>query len=123
MIRLFRSPIEALSDHATGAHAVPFDVVADPARVAYRAYGVGSSLFSLVALFSLAARERIHQAQQSGLKPRWRDALRDGIGGSPADFLIGGDGRVIHAHYGAHFADSITPNQALAWIDGARAEP
>ncbi len=119
LVRIFRSPVNALRDHAEGAHAVPFPVLGDPERVVYRSYGVSGSLFSLRALFTLAARERMHQAAASGIKPRWRDALRDGIAGSPADFLIDAAGRIVQLQYGRHFADSITPVQALAWIDTA----
>jgi peroxiredoxin len=118
--RIFRSPIDALRDHASGPHALPFDVLGDPQKRVYRLFGVGASWLSL---FTLAAGQRIREARGSGLRSHWRDALRDGIGGSPADFLIGADGRLLRVHYGEHFADSITPATALEWIDAASAEP
>jgi len=91
-------------------------VLADPKKQVYRLFGVGGSL---LALFHRAALPRIRAARGSGLKSSWRDALRDGVGGSPADFLIGPDGRLLRARYGRHFADSITPATALEWIDAA----
>jgi peroxiredoxin len=120
VVRVFRSPAESLRPFAEGPGAVPFPVLADPARAVCRLFGVGGSLR---ALFSLAARARIREAARTGLKPRERDALRDGIGGIPADFLIGPDGRIVRAHHGRHIADSIPPRLALEWIDAALAAP
>jgi hypothetical protein len=96
---------------------LPFDVVADPQRVAYKLYGVGGRLSSLWSMVSGSALPRIREARRAGLKPDLRDALRDGISGNPADFLIGPDGRIVRAHYGRHFADSLLPKTALEWID------
>ncbi len=117
VVRIFHSPAEALRDHAFGPHALPFPVLADPQKRVYREYGIRGSL---LALFAPRALARIREARAHGIAPRWRDALRDGIGGSPADFLIGGDGKIVALHYGEHFADSIAPAAALAWIDAAR---
>jgi hypothetical protein len=118
LVRVFRSPVEALAGFARGPGAVPFAVVADPGRVAYRLFGVPTSLLALLRRGALA---RMREAAGAGLKPRWRDALRDGLGGCPADFLIGNDGRVVHARYGLHLADSLAPEAALRWIDAAAA--
>lgn len=118
LVHLFHSPAPALADFAVGEQKVPFPVVADPGRVAYRLYGVGAGLSSLWSLLTGVALRQIHEARRSGLRPKWRDALRDGIGGNPADFLIGADGRIERARYGRHFADSLEPEEALAWIDG-----
>ncbi|MBM4014296.1 MAG: redoxin domain-containing protein [Planctomycetes bacterium] len=117
LVRLFHSPPEALQELVRGERAVPFTIVADPERVAYRAFGVGGSLFALLRPGALA---RIREARTHGLTPRWRDALRDGIGGCPADFLIGADGRLRAVRYGRHFADSLAPAAALGWIDALR---
>jgi peroxiredoxin len=116
---VFRSPIVALHELATGDHRVPFDVVADPGRVAYRLYGVGGRLASLWSMVSGRALGRVREARRAGLKPDWRDALRDGISGNPADFLIGPDGRIVRARYGRHFADSLLPKEALEWLGTA----
>lgn len=117
LVAVFRSPVAALRGYAEGPGAVPFPVLADPRREAARAWGVPGGWR---ALLSLRALRRVREARAAGLAPRWRDALRDGIGGSPADFLVGEEGRVVALHRGAHFADSIAPAVALAWIDAAR---
>jgi peroxiredoxin len=114
---VFRSPVAALHELGAGEHRVPFDVVADPERLAYRLFGVGGRLSSLWSMVTGRALQRIREARRAGLKPDWRDALRDGISGNPADFLIGPDGRIVRAHYGDHFADSVLPTTALEWID------
>ena len=116
LVRVFHSPAPALRDHAVGPHALPFPVLADPEKRVYREYGIGSSWLALLKPGALA---RIREARAHGLAPRWRDALRDGIGGTPADFLIGRDGKIVALHYGTHFADSTPPAAALAWIDAA----
>jgi peroxiredoxin len=119
LIRVFRSPVAALHALGAGDHRVPFDVLADPGRVAYRLYGVGGRFASLWSMVTGRALGRIREARRAGLRGDWRDALRDGISGNPADFLIGPDGRIARARYGAHFADSLLPKEALEWIDAA----
>jgi hypothetical protein len=118
MVHVFRSPVSALEAFGVGPHKVPFPVVADAERVAYRLFGVPTGLSSLWSLLTGHALRRISEARRAGLKPRWRDVLRDGIGGNPADFLIGADGRIVRARYGRHFADALLPSGALEWIDG-----
>ena len=120
LVHVFKSPVEALAPLGSGAARVPFDVVADPGRVAYRLYGIPGSLLSLWSLLTRRGLARALEARRAGLRPRGRDALRDGVGGSPADFLIGPDGGILRAHYGAHFTDSVLPATALAWITEAR---
>ncbi|MSR47785.1 MAG: hypothetical protein EXS13_12110 [Planctomycetes bacterium] len=120
LVRVFHSPATALVSFAHGPHALPFTVLADPAKSAYRSWGVSSSWR---ALFSRAALGRIAEARSAGLSANWRDAWRDGIGGAPADFLIAANGNIAALHYGLHFADSITPAEALRWIDAAAASP
>ena len=113
IVRIFHSPAVALQELS---RALPYELLADPRRQTYRRYGIGASWRSL---FTRAAGARIREARATGLRSHWLDALRDGIGGSPADFLIGPDGRLVRVHYGAHFADSLAPKAALEWIDAA----
>ncbi len=119
-MHVFKSPVAALAPLGSGEARVPFDVVADPERVAYRLYAIPGSLLSLWSLLTRRGVARSLEARRAGLRPRLRDALRDGIGGSPADFLIGPDGGILRAHYGAHFADSVLPAAALGWITEAQ---
>lgn len=120
VVQVFKSPVAALAKLGTGPARLPFDVVADPERVAYRLYSIPGSLLSLWSLFTRRGLARALEARRSGLRPKRLDALRDGVGGSPADFLIGPDGGILRAHYGAHFTDSVLPAAALAWITEAR---
>ena len=80
---------------------------------------MATGLGSLWSLATGLALRRTHEARRAGLRPKWRDALRDGIGGNPADFLIGPDGTIVRARYGRHFADGLAPEAALEWIDAA----
>ena len=120
LVHVFKSPVAALAPLGSGEARVPFDVVADPERVAYRLYGIPGSLLSLWSLLTRRGLARALEARRAGLRPRRRDALRDGIGGSPSDFLIGPDGGILRAHYGAHFTDSVLPATALGWITEAQ---
>jgi hypothetical protein len=45
-----------------------------------------------------------------------------GILGNPADFLVGSDGSVLYAHYGAQYADSLTAEQVVEVVSGLRRE-
>ncbi|HEX9793337.1 MAG TPA: AhpC/TSA family protein [Planctomycetota bacterium] len=119
-VQVFHSPAAALKDFAAGEHAVPFPVLADPQRSAYRAFGVAPSWFGLL---KPAAWKHALQASREGLKPNWRDTVRDGMTGLPADFLIDAAGRIEWAHYGENFTDSLQPDAVLALlaVTGSRA--
>jgi peroxiredoxin len=116
IVKTFRSPVDALRLHVTGPHALPYVLLGDPDRAVYRLFGVD---VSWRALLTFRGFFRIRMARLKGARPRLSDMLRDGIGGSPADFLVGRDGRLLRVHYGVHLADSVTPDEALAWIDSA----
>jgi peroxiredoxin len=115
VVHLFHSPPHALEGFARGPDAVPFPVLADPDRSVYRAWGVTGGITSLL---HPGAWRRALEATRAGLRPRWRDALRDGIGICPSDFLVGADGTLEQAHYGAHFADSVPLGEVLSWLEG-----
>lgn len=116
IVRIFHSPVSALSGLVSGPHAVPFPILADPHKRAYRAWGVRTSPLSLLVP---RAWKRAGQAARAGHRPRLRDLLRDGIGVSPADFLVGPDLRLERVRYGAHFTDSLTVDAALAWAQSS----
>lgn len=115
IVRVFPSPLEAMTPYAEGSLRAPFPVLCDPQRRGFRAFGVEASWRGLLSREgwrrSLAASKQVD-------KPKWSDMFRDGIRGLPADFLIGADGRIVRAHYGEHFADGLTPDQAMAWALG-----
>jgi len=111
IVRVFPSPLSALDRYASGGLKAPFPVLADPERHAYDAFRVERGWRCL---FSREGWRRSFAASRQVEGPRWRDMIRDGIRGFPADFLIGEDGRILHAHYAAHFADGLTIPEALA---------
>jgi hypothetical protein len=41
--------------------------------------------------------------------------------GNPADFIVGPDGRVLYAHYGVQYADSLTAAAVVEAFESARA--
>ncbi len=97
---------------------MPFPILGDPRKEVYRRYGVYRGLLGLL---HPAGLRRAREAARQGLKPRWRDTWKHGIGGNPADFLIGPDGRLEHVHYGRHFNDSVLPDEILAWLEAVPA--
>ncbi len=111
MVRVFHSPPEALAHLVQGEGAVPFPVLADPRKRVYRLYGVATSFLGLLRPSGWGPALA---AARAGYRPNWLDTLRDGIGGLPADFLIGPDGRVERVHYGRSFTDSMQPEEVLA---------
>lgn len=112
LVAVFHSPASALREYARGSAAVPYPVLADPERRSYRSFGIERGLWTLLDPRAFA---RALAASRAGLRPRWRDAWRDGIGIVPADFLVGPDGVLERVHYGAHFADPLPVETALAW--------
>jgi peroxiredoxin len=103
-VAFFHSPVESIREHA-GTEQYPFALAADPTFRVYRRYGVETS-WPRLAL--------------SALRPNfyydWVRAMRQGYWGGkmplqiakmPADFLIGPDGRIAHAHYGRTIGDHL----------------
>ena len=111
-MRVFRSSAADLQQFV--AEPVPFPILADPQRNAYRRFGVGGGWLGLLC----GDWRRGREAMAAGHKVHWGRALREGFLGNPADFLIGPDGRIEQAHYGTQVADSWTPDQVLALLRG-----
>jgi hypothetical protein len=112
LARIFHSPPEALTAFAPGPDGPPFPVLADPKKRVYRLFGVTASLFGLL---KPGAYKRVREATKQGLKPKWRDSIRDGFLGTPADFLIGPDNRFELVRYGKNFTDSLPVDEFLSW--------
>ena len=126
LVRVFHSPVESLASFAVGEHSVPFPVLADPNKKAYKAYGVGAGILDWLAMLKPSALRRSVAAARSGLRPSWRHALRDGMTSRPADFLIAPDGKLLRIHRGRDFTNSLPVDDALCWLDELgidRAEP
>lgn len=104
-VAVFHSPAEHVRRYRAD---MPFVLVADPDRVLYRRFGVGTSrraLWHPRAVRRLVAEARMgHRAQEA----------HGGVNGLPADFLISPDGRVRLAHYGAHADDNVPVDELIA---------
>lgn len=102
---LYHSPNAKLE--STQTDLPPFDLVGDPEKRIFRAYGVETGW---AGMFSPAVMRDYLQALLAGYKPGLLTS-EGGINGNPADFLIDADGRIAYAHYGRHYADSLTAPQ------------
>ena len=112
IVRVFHSPMFAL-EAVFADDPPPFPILADPERTAYRAYGVERSIRSLLHLSVLG---RVKESRHEHLKPNWRDAIRDGFTGLPADFLVDAQGLLRRVHYGKDFTDSLSVSDAQEWV-------
>lgn len=106
---VFHSAAEALNKYQSD---LPFAVVADPERRLYREFGVESSAASIAhpRAWVAAARGAAQQRSLGAGPGRGEDHL-----GKPADFLIGSDGRVLAAKYGAHADDQWSVDEILRY--------
>jgi peroxiredoxin len=89
---------------------LPFEIVADPSKVAFKAYGVESSLGGM---FTWDVMRDYARAMAQGIfsKPFGHEG---GIQGHPADFIIDESGTIVHARYGRNYADTLTVDGVLA---------
>ncbi len=106
-VALFHSPAE---DLRTYVHDLPFAAVADPDKLLYTEFGVGASPR---ALLDPRAWPRLLRVVTAGRQPAPADPPGGRLG-LPADFLVGSDGRVLAAHYGAHIDDQWSVDELLA---------
>jgi peroxiredoxin len=101
---LFHSSVEELLIHAAD---LPFDVVADPDKTIYRAFGVQSDRIALErrAWPTIAGHNPVPPLEPAG-----------GRHGLPADFLVTPDGRIEACKYGNHADDQWTVDDVLALV-------
>jgi len=95
----------------------PFAVVADPEKLLFEQFGVGSSIW---ALLHPGAWARILQASVSKDKPEGNPIPNGGIWGLPAEFLIAETGIVKAAHYGKHVDDRWPVEELLSLARSCR---
>ncbi len=100
MVGVFQSDAASIRRHA-GRLPLPFPLVADPDMELYRSYAVERSWVAMLRWPTLVAAVR---ALAAGFRPGRIDGPVDR---TPADFLIGPDGRVVLAHYGRHLDDHL----------------
>ena len=96
---------------------VPFAVVADPEKLLFEQFGVGSSVW---ALLHPRAWAKILQASVSKDEPEGKPAPNGGIWGLPAEFLIAETGIVKAAHYGKHVDDRWSVDELLSLARSCR---
>ncbi len=106
-VAVFHSPRSSLEKSLKAE--VPFEVIADPDKQIFRLYEVEESWKGMFALKLWADYAR---AIAKGFlsKPFGNEG---GDKGHPADFLIDGEGVIRYAHYGKHYADSLTVSDSL----------
>lgn len=113
----FHSPESELAEHTAD---LPFATVADPDKETYRRFGVESGVRALLDPRSWPA---IIGGSAQTLRGRFRaPAARQAGGrlGLPADFLVGRDGTVLAAKYGAHADDQWSVDELLTQAAAAR---
>ncbi len=104
-VAVFHSSKKAILVHHA---AVPFALIADPAKSLYAAFGVEASILSVLHPRSwLPAMQGLLRHGMS-LPERGESPL-----GLPADFLIGKDGRVLACKYGNHAYDQWSVDELL----------
>jgi len=102
---VFHSPAAKLE--AGRRDDVPFDLIADPDKAIFRAFGVETGL---AGMFSPAVMRDYMRALAAGFPSGMLTSDR-GITGNPADFIVDAGGRIAFAHYGKHYSDSLTAAQ------------
>ncbi len=102
---LYHSPAEKLE--AASFDRPPFLLVPDPEKRIFKTYGVERGL---AGMFSFAVMRDYIRAIRAGFPPGMLTS-DGGITGNPADFLINRDGRIVYAHYGKHYADSVEASE------------
>lgn len=105
VVVLYHSPAEKLQ--AANIDLPPFPLVPDPEKRIFKTYGVERGW---AGMFSFAVMRDYMRALRAGFPPGMLTS-DGGITGNPADFLINRDGRIVYAHYGRHYADSLDASQ------------
>jgi peroxiredoxin len=114
---VYHSPADKLEK--SRQEPAPFALVPDPEKRIFRAFGVETGL---AGMFSPAVMRDYAAALIEGFPPGLLTS-EGGITGNPADFLIDAEGRVAFAHYGKHYADSLTAQQVAEVRRGLDVRP
>jgi peroxiredoxin len=108
------------ADELRKVHAeLPFDVVPDPSRQLYTAFGCTTSPLALLHPRGLVAALRAALARASAAPSA---GVSDGPFGLPADFLVAQHGKLIAAKYGVHADDQWSIDELLSLVAGAAME-
>jgi peroxiredoxin Q/BCP len=104
---LYHSPAAKLEASREGRELAPFDLVPDPNKRIFRAFGVETGWRGM---FSPTVMGEYIKALRAGYQPGLTTA-DGGVTGNPADFIVDADGRIAFAHYGKHYADTLDARQ------------
>lgn len=105
-VAVFHSSQRAMKKYHASA---PFCLIADPMKSLYRAFGVDTSIWSVLHPKAWPAALKGVFSQGVGLPSRDESPF-----GLPADFLIDSGGRVLAAKYGEHAYDQWSVDELLA---------
>lgn len=105
-VAVFHSTAQSMTEY--GAEA-PFPLVADPSRALYRAFGVETSVMSILHPGAWGAALKGIVTIGPSLPPPG-----DTPWGLPADFLIHPDGTIIACKYGSHAYDQWSVDEVLS---------
>lgn len=108
LVVFLQSSRTKIQEH-TREQPLPYSIIPDPDRAYYRLYGVEAGGWG--AVLNAATITQGIRAWRAGHK---HGAFEGKETQTPADFLVGGDGKILHAHYGKHAADVMTPEAILA---------
>ena len=97
VVAVFHSSKNAMLEHQS---STPFPLIADPAKSLYKAFGVESSVLSVLNPKAWPAAIKGLLRHGPGFPARGESAL-----GLPAEFLIDNSGQILAAKYGKHAYD------------------
>ena len=104
-VAVFHSSKKAMLEQYAEA---PFDLIADPDKSLYAAFGVEASILSVLDPRSWLPAIKGLLRHGVSLPARGESTL-----GLPADFLISNDGRVLACKYGSHAFDQWTVDELV----------
>lgn len=111
-VAVFHSQKSAMLEHQLSA---PFPFVADPDKRLYKAFGVETSIMSVLNPRAWPAAVKGLFTQGPGLPSHGESPL-----GLPADFLIDRAGQIVAVKYGTHASDQWAFDELLAVVRSAQ---
>lgn len=125
LIAIFQSPKTSLLKHLQERSVPfpgdpPFPILADPRHEIYKLYKIQVSWIGFFKFFKRA--EEYKQAEALGIPGSLRN-VEGKMNTMPADFLIGPDLTIEHAHYGEDLADHVPIDLVLDWLQRKEITP
>src|SRR5260370_38788977 len=110
-VAVFHSPKSAMLEYQTSG---PFPFIADPDKTLYKAFGVETSILSVLNPRTWPAAIKGIFRTRPRLPSRGESAL-----GLPADFLIDTSGKIVALKYGKHASDHWEFDELLELVRAA----